>query len=562
VNLRAPQAPMRLLNGSRRTLAGVLVLSLAQAAAVAPTGYVVGYAFNTLIPQQRIGALFVAAGALLALYVLGSALALWTRFVVLDAVKEGIASLRTDLLARIYAMPRAYFDRADLGRLHSIVVQDSERVDVFASQFFGILLPALTVCLALAIVLAVLNLLLLLAVVAVVPVLVFLGLRLGRMVRGRTRLWQRAFDVFDSRTQLALRGITLTKVRAAEAAELDHRREEHRLLSQTGRDMVRLHASYASVQNAVAATAGVVVLAVGGRAVALGEMSIGSLLAFYAVLALLLRQVTVMAPILPQIHSGYESVARVEEVLAREEAEPYQGRTRIDFRGGVELEGVSFGYADETVLHELDLRIEPGSHIAIVGPNGAGKSTVANLVLGLYRPDEGRVLADGTAYDALDIKRLRRSFGVVLDDPIIVPGTVLENIRYGLRDATLDDVKRAAAWATADELIESLRDGYETEMGSEGVLLSAGQRQRIAIARALCGSPALLVLDEPTAHLDDAAIRRLFANLLAFPGAPTVMVISHDPEVARYVDVVHRLRDGRLVDSVSTQRAAARLAGR
>jgi ABC-type bacteriocin/lantibiotic exporter with double-glycine peptidase domain len=553
---------MRLLDGSRRTLAGIMLLSLAQAAAVAPTGYLVGYAFNTLIPQQRIGALFVTAGVLLALYLLGAGLGLWTRFVVLDAVKEGVTTLRTDLLARIYALPRAYFDRADLGRLHSIVVQDSERVDVFAVALFGILLPAVTVSLALAVVLAALNLLLFAAVAAVVPLLVALGLKLGRLVRFRTRLWQRAFDVFDSRTQLALRGITLTKVRAAEAAELDHRRAEHGLLGQTGRDMVRLHASYTSVQNAVAATAGVVVLAVGGRAVALGEMSLGSLLAFYAILALLLRQVTVIAPILPQIHSGYESLARVEEVLALEDTEPYRGQTRIDFRGGVELEGVSFGYAEEPVLHELDLRIEPGSHIAIVGPNGAGKSTVANLVLGLYRPDEGRVLADGTAYDTLDIKRLRRSFGVVLDDPIIVQGTVLENIRYGLRDATVDDMKRAAAWATADEFIESLPGGYETEVGSEGVLLSAGQRQRIAIARALCGSPALLVLDEPTAHLDDAAIRRLFANLLAFPGAPTVIVISHDPEVARYVDVVHRLRDGRLVDSVRAQRSTAGVVGR
>jgi ABC-type bacteriocin/lantibiotic exporter with double-glycine peptidase domain len=562
VSLRTPRALMRLLDGSRRTLAGVMLLSLAQAVAVAPTGYLVGYAFNTLIPQQRIGALFVTAGVLLALYLLGSGLGLWTRFVVLDAVKEGVTTLRTDLLARIYALPRAYFDRADLGRLHSIVVQDSERVDVFASALFGILLPAVTVSLALAVVLAALNLLLFGAVVAVVPLLVGLGLKLGRLVRFRTRPWQRAFDVFDSRTQLALRGITLTKVRAAEAAELDHRRVEHGLLGQTGRDMVRLHASYASVQNAVAATAGVVVLAVGGRAVALGEMSLGSLLAFYAILALLLRQVTVIAPILPQIHSGYESLARVEEVLALEDAEPYQGTTRIDFRGGVELEGVSFGYAEEPVLHELDLRIEAGAHIAIVGPNGAGKSTVANLVLGLYRPDEGRVLADGTAYDALDIKRLRRSFGVVLDDPIIVPGPVIENIRYGLPDATVDDVKRAAAWATADDFIENLPGGYETEVGSEGILLSAGQRQRIAIARALCGTPALLVLDEPTAHLDDAAIRRLFANLLAFPGAPTVIIISHDPEVVRYVDVVHHLRDGRLVDSVTTQRSAAGLVGR
>jgi ABC-type bacteriocin/lantibiotic exporter with double-glycine peptidase domain len=410
-------------------------------------------------------------------------------------------------------------------------------------------------------VLAALNLLLFATVVAVVPVLAIVGQRLGAAVRSRARRWRAAFDVFDSRTQLALRAITLTKVRAAEATDLEQRRAEHAELGVSGKDMVRLHASYASLQNAVAASSGAVVLAVGGRAVALGEMRLGSLLAFYAVLALLLRQVAVIAPVLPQIHSGYESLARVEEILTLEAAEPYAGSRRVQFRGSIELDRVSFGYGDDPVLVDFSLRFEPGEHAAIVGPNGAGKSTVANLVLGLYRPDRGRVLADDVPYDELDMKALRRSFGVVLDDPIIFPGTVLENIRYGYPQMSLDDVRRAAEWATADEFIERLPGGYDAQTGYEGVLLSAGQRQRIAIARALCASPSLLVLDEPTTHLDDASMSRLFANLGALPGTPTVIIISHDPEVARHVDVVHVLRDGRILES-SRAAAPARLAGR
>ena len=554
MSLRTWRALTTFFAGSRRTLAASVALSIAQAVVIAPTGYLVGRTFNTLIPHRDVTGIVLTAGLILVAYLAASGLGLWTRWLVLDASKRAVTSLRGALLARIYMLPRSYFDRADVGRLHSVVVQDSEQVDILSGQLFGILLPALTVSLGLAVVLATLNLLLFGTVIAVVPVIAILGQRLGTSVRTRARRWRSAFDVFDARTQLALRAITLTKVRATEAMELEQRRAEHTELGISGREMVRMHASYGNLQYAIAAASGAIVLAVGGRAVALGEMSLGSLLAFYAVLALLLRQVSVIAPVIPQIHSGYESLARVEEVLTLEAAEPYAGSRTIAFRGGIELEGVSFGYDESPVLVDLDLRIAPGEHVALVGPNGAGKSTIANLVLGLYRPDSGRVLADGVPYDELDMKTLRRSFGVVLDDPIIFPGSVLENIRYGYPSMTREDVARVAEWATADEFITRLPDGYDAEAGYEGVLLSAGQRQRIAIARALCGDPALLVLDEPTAHLDDAAISKLFANLSTLPGAPTVIVISHDPEVARHVDVVYRLRDGQIVES-SRERA-------
>jgi ATP-binding cassette subfamily B protein len=137
--------------------------------------------------------------------------------------------------------------------------------------------------------------------------------------------------------------------------------------------------------------------------------------------------------------------------------------------------------------------------------------------------------------------------GVVLQDPVILPGTIAENIAYGRPDATEEEIRQAAEWATAADFVSGLADGYETHVGDEGTLLSGGQRQRIAIARALLSRPVLLILDEPTTHLDDASIRRLMANLKELPGSPTLLLISHDPEVARLAERVHHLRDGALV---------------
>jgi len=532
---------------SRGTLVASGLLSIAQAAVLAPQALLVSHAFDKLVPQKDITGLVLTGLAILAAYLASAGLGLWTRWLVLKATKSAIVRLRGQLLERIYSLPRAYFDRNSLGRLHSVVVQDSERVDLMGNTLVGILLPSLTVALGLCVILVLLNSLLFGVLATVVPLLIALGKWLGKSVRVRTRRWQIAFDVFTSKTALALRAMTLVKVQAAEREELDQRRAEHTDLGRAGRDLGWVQSAFYIVQNAVMASSGVVVLVLGGRAVALGQMTIGSLLSFYAILALLLKQVTLILQALPQVMTGYESVARLEEILEAEDEAPYKGTHRIPFHGGLELDRVWFSYGDEPLLTDLNLKIEPGEHVAIFGPNGAGKSTMVNLLLGLYRPQAGTVLADGIPYDGINVRALRRSVGVVLQDPVIFPGTIADNIAYGHADATEDDIRRAARWATADDFISRLPRAYETEAGDEGGLLSGGQRQRIAIARALVAHPSLLILDEPTTHLDDASITTLLANLADFPGTPTVILISHDPEVAKNVGAVHFLRDGRIV---------------
>jgi ATP-binding cassette subfamily B protein len=160
---------------------------------------------------------------------------------------------------------------------------------------------------------------------------------------------------------------------------------------------------------------------------------------------------------------------------------------------------------------------------------------------GFYRPQEGSVLADGTPYDQIDIRQLRRQLGVVPQDPLLFPGTVLENIAYGQPQASERGIREAAEWSTAHEAIEAMDRGYETPIGADGQMISGGQRQRIAIARALLGQPRLLILDEPTNHLDAAAIQELMDNLRHLPQRPGVLVVSHDPRIIEHCDRVYRM---------------------
>src|SRR4051812_3042201 len=536
-----------LFGDSRRVLVASVVLSILQAAMLMPVALIVKHVFDTLVPRGDTGAIVVSGLVVLGLYLASASLGLLTAHMVLRATRRAIVRLRGQLLERVIGFPRAWFDRTELGTLHSTIVQDSDRVDAMANVLVGRILPAATVSLGLSAILVVLNPLLFAVLLLVVPLMIGVGRLLGRRVRVRMRHLQRTFDAFSSGTQRTLRAITLVKVQGAERSELATRRGEHAELGGAAMDIAWIRGAYSIVQSAVAAMAGVIVLVFGGVATARGDMSFGELVSFYAVLALLLRQLGTVVDGFPLVLGGYEAISRLDDLLEAEETEPYRGTRAIEHRGTLALDSVTFSYADEPLLEKVDLRIEAGERVAIFGPNGAGKTTVANLLLGLYRPDSGRVLADGIPYDELDVGALRRRMGVVLQDPVIFPGSIADNIAYGHPGATADDVRRAAEWATADAFVEHMPRGYETPVGDDGNLLSGGQRQRIAVARALVARPSLLVLDEPTTHLDDASIRALMERLCNFPGAPAVLMISHDPEVARVVDTVYHVRSGHVV---------------
>ena len=193
------------------------------------------------------------------------------------------------------------------------------------------------------------------------------------------------------------------------------------------------------------------------------------------------------------------------------------------------------------VLDGIDLDVSAGSKVALVGPSGSGKSTLANLLAVLHPPTGGQVLLDGVDAQALDLGSVRCQLGVVLQTPFLIAGTVRDNITLGRCDATDADVLAAARLACIAEELEAMPLGYETQVALQGAGLSGGQRQRIALARALLGSPAMLVLDEATSALDPATERPVEANLREL--TMTRIVVSH--RVSTVVDADHRRRSGR-----------------
>jgi ATP-binding cassette, subfamily B, bacterial len=539
----------RLLEGSRRLVAASVAISISRSLLLVPIAFLVRHAFNVTIPAGDSVGLAWTGALILALFLANSALGLLTRWLALRATKEAITRLRVSLLGKVFALPRSYFDRSDLGTLHSTIVQDTERLDIMANALIAVLMPTVVIGAALSATMIVLDPLLAALLLITLPALYLLSRRLGPRVRAHTKIWQRASDIFSTQTQLALRSVTLTKLHGAEQSELERRRIQLAELGEAGRTMAWWQSCYTLLNGAISAAGGVIVLVVGGAAVAEGRISVGELISFYAVLGLMRTQLMGGLVTMPQMISGTESLARLERILEEEATETYRGSRALAFHGAVALERVSFEYRPgEPVLNDISLQIAPGEKVVLLGPNGAGKSTILSLIAGLYAPTSGRVLADGVALTEVDLAHLRRAMGVIVQDPLIFPASVRENIAFGRPDASPDELERAARRAGAHEFIEELPGGYDAAVGDEGVLLSGGQRQRIAIARALLGDPALLMLDEPTVHLDSKGIADLMWPLIEDPDGPTILIVSHDHAVAASVDSVYHLRDGRLGD--------------
>ena len=537
---------VQLTHDVRRLLVTSVLAALGQAALLVPVPLVIKHVFDSDLRHGRAGEVVLGGIVVLALYLGGSGLALASRYAVLKATKRAIADVRQRLGAQIYALPKSFHDRVDPRQLHATIVQDSERLDVVANAAVGQILPAAVTSLGLAVVALVLNPALFAVLACAVPAMVLVKRRFGARLRGRTRTWQAAFDHFSALVQTALRARTLAEVRGADQLELEALDESVESLSDAGLEMAWRQGGLSIAQGAVGAVAAVLVLVVGGSAVANGDMTTGDLISFYAVVALLQGQVSTVTALLPLAISGRESLERLNAFLDVTEPAPYTGTRRIGFQGGIELRGVSFGYGSEPLLRELELTILPGEHVVIFGPNGAGKSSLASLILGLYRPTSGQLLADGVPYEQLDMRALRTAFGVLLQEPLIMPGTVAQNIGYGRPGASFEEIERGAVLTGAADFVERLPGGYDADVGAEGVLLSGGQRQRVALARALLAQPRLLILDEPTTHLDTAAIAGLRLALAGLPHRPTVITITHDDALARQADRVVHLRDGRI----------------
>jgi ABC-type bacteriocin/lantibiotic exporter with double-glycine peptidase domain len=532
----------------RWKVAGSCLLAVLQFALIVPNLLLIRMMFDRAIPQGDVKLLVLLGSAMAGLNLLNGGVSLLVRRVSLAVNKRVIRNLRAALLAKLYTVSRSYWSTSDHALLQTRIVQDSERVDTMSNGLISEALPAVICAAAVSLVLLWLNWQLYLSLLVLVPLFYVVNRWLSPEVTRRVIKFRQSFEGFSRGVTFVLSTIDLTRIQSAEQYELERQSKRLDDLRDSSGRMAWLESAYRIAQQNITIMGTLVVLVFGGAQVADGRMSLGGLMSFYLAFGLLNSYFRTLLSSVPEMINGTHSLVALDQILQVEDVEPYQGGRRIVFQGGLSLRGVRFRYTDADILRGVDLEIEPGSKVALAGANGSGKTTLLYLLCGFYRPDDGTVLADGVAYDEIDIRALRESFAFVMQDPVLFSGSIFDNIAYGNPAATGDQVREAAQISTAHQFISELPQGYETPVGDDGVLLSGGQRQKIAIARALLRRPRVLILDEPTNHLDAAAIRQLTANLRNLDHHPTLLVVSHQPDILRELDMVLEMHDGKVVE--------------
>jgi ATP-binding cassette subfamily B protein/ATP-binding cassette subfamily C protein/ATP-binding cassette subfamily B multidrug efflux pump len=460
---------------------------------------------------------------------------------------RSVTRLREAVYTHVLRLPMAFFDRAITGQLVSRITNDTESIRQLYVQVLFEVLQGLTVLLGALIAMAWLDWRLMLIVLLLVPavVLIVFGYqRLSSAAVARSRELRS-----DINAQMAESIAGMSVLQATGSALRFGRRfgatNEAHYQARLGelRANAWLLRPALDLVNVLLIVA--VIAAAGSRPLA--TLEIGLLYAFVSYIARVVEpliQITMQFSILQQ---SVIAASRVNTLLQEGEVPAVARARRID-RGAVELHDLSFGYdAAEPVLHDLTLKVPAGAFVGIVGHTGSGKSTLLSLLLRFYTPQAGRIEIDGIPLEAIGDDEFRADVGLVPQEPFLLAASARENIDMG-RGLGADAIETSARAARAHDFISALERGYDTPLGEGGARLSAGQKQLIAVARALAGNPRVLFLDEATSRIDSETEQRVQAALAGLRSRVTVIAIAHRLSTIRAADHIVVLNHGRIAE--------------
>jgi ATP-binding cassette subfamily B protein len=466
-------------------------------------------------------------------------------------VARMMLDLRGEIFNKLHFLNFGYLDRQKSGRLLSKYAFDTQKVEGVMMQVLNQFFPNLLYSFSISVILVLLNWQLSLVLLLVIPLYALtrhLFYDKLKKINEEARLAQEHLTGTASEAISALR---LVRSFGAEKQITDQVDQHSYTFAQSRVDLTRVGAVFGTYTYMMTQFLALVTVAGGACFVIRDTMTLGTLLAFMAGLPIISMPVHLFAGMAEQYFVAQESLRSIQELLGCEYVEDWHGTRQVaGLRGEITFEGVTFRYsgAERNVLEHFDLRIAAGEHVALVGHSGAGKSTLTALILGLYKPLSGTVRIDGVPLSDLDMRWFRTQAAVVLQDSLLLSGSVAENLRLARPQASDEELQQAARLANAEEFILHMPDGYETRVGERGALLSGGQRQRLSIARAILRGPRILILDEATSALDYESERLVQQAIERLSEGRTVITIAHRLSTVRNADRVIVLRQGHIIE--------------
>jgi ABC-type multidrug transport system fused ATPase/permease subunit len=481
-------------------------------------------------------------------------------FSVLGAVHIGrqngymLMRMRSDIFNKLHFLNFGFLDRQKSGRLLSKYAFDTQKVEHITMQIMNNFLPNTLYSVTISIILVYLHWQLSLLFVLLIPLYAITRYVFDRQLRRineNTRLAQEKLTGAANEAISALRLVRSFGEEDQVTTQLDERSLQ---VARNRFHLVNINSIYGTFAYMMMQLFTLLTVAGGALMVIGGSMTFGTLLAFMAGLPIVLMPIQLFTAMVEQFFIAQEGYRSIKELLDSHYVEAWNGSKQpSEMQGKIQFDHITFAYPNTTrnILTDFNLTIKPGEHVALVGPSGSGKSTIAQLVLGLYKPDAGVISVDDIPQPELDMRWLRKNAAVVLQDIVLFSGSIYDNIRFARSSATDGEVEQAARMANAEDFIKRLPEGYETVVGERGVMLSGGQRQRISIARAILRNPRILILDEATSALDYESERLVQDALRRVSEGRTVITIAHRLSTIRDADRIVVMKDGRIMETGS-----------
>ncbi len=467
--------------------------------------------------------------------------------------QKAMAHMRQDLFDHMQQLSIGYYDRQLTGDLMSRLTNDMDAINQLLSQNLISFIQSLSTVVGVLVVMFTLNLSLTLAALTVIPFTFLVTAMITRRTRPAFRSLQAALGELNALMEENLSGQRVVIAYGQQGASMDAFRKNNATARNAGiraNILAGLMPPLTSVLNNLDV---IVVVGVGAYLLirGVGGVTVGLITTFTEYTRRFGRPLIQIANLFNTIMAALAGAERIFDVLDTEPmvVDRPDAVSLDSLIGEVRFENVSFGYLPETsVLKEVSLVAEPGQTIALVGPTGAGKTTIINLLTRFYDIDSGRILMDGVDLQDLKQTDLRRKLGIVLQDTFLFSESVMENIRYGRLEATDAEVIQAARLANADGFIRHLPDGYQTQLSERGSNLSQGQRQLLAIARAILADPRILILDEATSSVDTRTEVAIQEALLKLMEGRTSFVIAHRLSTIRNADQILVIHEGAIIE--------------
>ncbi len=535
----------------RRNMVAAFILTVLSALLGLAVPYMIKIAIDQHIVNGDIAGLdriaLVTVAAFVGLYVSSAV----QQYLLSLTGQKVLGEMRSQLVRHLQDLHLGYHDTHIIGVTISRVFSDVGVINDLLSQGLITLASDVLTLIGIIVVMMLMSPELALLSFSVVPLMVVATMIFARhaKVAFRETRATNASVVGDLAEDLA--GMRVIQAFAQEGSEQEHFEEVNRANRDANVRAMTLSFVFMPTVQFLGTLATAVVLLFGGRAVAQETLTLGVIVAFLSYVTRFFQPIRELSQLYTTMQQAMAGGERVLELLDTKPGVPDRpGATEMPpVEGRVELRDVSFSYrSGEPVLRDVNLVVAPGQTVALVGPTGAGKTSISNLIARFYDVSEGAVLIDGIDVRDVTQRSLRRQMGIVPQDPFLFSGTVSDNIRFGIPDASDEVVRDAARMANADEFIERMPDGYETQIQEGGANFSVGQRQLLCIARAVLADPRILILDEATSSVDtmtEVLIQDALDRLLA---GRTAVVIAHRLSTIRNADVICVIDDGRIVE--------------